>query len=427
MSDYKINIDKPLPDPKIIDRHKDFDGLYDQYQVTRRFDFWRNIYRKPIYFASVAASAAIIFLVFEAVNEELPSEKSVSVLPPLAANDPALLILKVNASAPFSFESASCSQVQIPADAFTDINGNLVSGEVEIYYREQLAATSLTEETATGDHPLGMVEISGFQNGKPLKLSENKAIEVAFFSLDTSDDYQVYTLNEKQDEWILSGNDQVLLAEATNRILPKPERPASTYILEQPEDRLIPKSVETIVPKPGKPFGIKIKNPEDFAEFRNYEKIYWEYLQRPGSANPWEEGLLGENSPWNDVRVRKISAREYELRFARLNASGGISTQTVFATPMFEAKSKEAADELYRERYLAWENAKKAREQQAEERRQDQEKMAAAERDYRAYQQKLKEWESAMADTANTVSPKGAYHKFSVSQTGAFKLAKDKP
>lgn len=428
MSDYKINIDKPLPAPEVTDRHKDFDELYGRYQVTKRFDFWRNLYRKPMYFASVAASAAIIFLVFEAVNEEeLSSQKSASVIPPVAANDPAQLILKANPALPFAFESASCSQVTIPANAFIDMDGNPVSGEVEIHYRElhQLSETAISEVPSAGENSLGMVEIAGFQNGNLLKLAENKTIDVAFFSLDTSGDYQVFALNENRDEWISSGKEQMLLAEATPRLLPKPERPASTHILDQPEDRLIPKSVETIVPKPGKPFGIKIKNPGDFAEFRNYEKIYWEYISKPGSANPWEEGLLGESSPWNDVSVRKISAREYELRFARINASGGISTQTVFATPMFEAKSREAADQLYQERFAAWENAQKARATQAETRRQYQEKIAAAERDYRVYQQKLKEWEAAIADTANR--PEGAYHKFSVSQTGTFKLAKSQP
>ncbi|MDX2250537.1 MAG: hypothetical protein SF052_27395 [Bacteroidia bacterium] len=421
MSNYKINIDKPLPDSETINRHKNFDGVYDQYQVTKRFEFWRNLYRKPTYFAAVAAAIAIIFLVFDTVDEEIRPEKIIPKLAPLTASDPDVMILNINAEKAFSFESSTCSKVQIPAHAFTGPDDEPVSGQVEIRYRE------LRNESTAEANSLGVVEILCSQKGYALKLRKNAFIDVSFFSEDTTSGYNVFALNETRDNWAAAGATEVLLADATPRGISKPERPASTYILDQVNDQLIAKSITPILPKPGKPFEVKISNHRDFPEFRNTGKTYWEYLEKPGSVNPWEEGLLGENIAGYEVKARKTSAREYELRFTQTDASGQILTQIVFATPMAEVNTPEEAEALYRQNYRAWENSREELRQQAEARRREQEKIAAAEREYQIYQQKLREWEASVATTDTVSRTQGCFHKFSVTHTGAFNLAKEIP
>ncbi|MDX2283353.1 MAG: hypothetical protein NW241_04290 [Bacteroidia bacterium] len=66
MPDYRVHIDKPLPGPERIRRHRDFGGLYATYRAEMRLHFWRNLYRNPRVFAGVAVLAAVVLLVFEA-------------------------------------------------------------------------------------------------------------------------------------------------------------------------------------------------------------------------------------------------------------------------------------------------------------------------------------------------------------------------
>ncbi|MEM7654629.1 MAG: hypothetical protein AAF399_00760, partial [Bacteroidota bacterium] len=98
MSKYKIHIDKPLPEPKQVARHKDFDSLYRDYQVNTRFDFWRNLYRKPTVFAAMVAGIAILFLVIQATESESAAPWGSSPIASYQANYQEISILAEEAS-----------------------------------------------------------------------------------------------------------------------------------------------------------------------------------------------------------------------------------------------------------------------------------------------------------------------------------------
>lgn len=432
MSNYKININKPKPDTDTIRKYQNFDKLYEEYRVTTRFEFWKQLYRKPTYFAGLVAAIAIIFLVFDTINEDFQRENPWVMSPPVPGMEPAFMVLNVDADEALTFEAESGSKITVPEDAFVTTEGKEVEGEVEIRYREFrdqidlfLAGVPARYDSANISRPLeflGCMEISAWQNGQPLALRKGKSMEIAFLANDTSRRFGVFALNDEKDNWNRQGRDQMLLADASVGRLPRPERPASTLILDREEDILIPKNVSPIVAKPGKPFGVKIKNISDFPEFRGFEKVYWEYLNMEGSVNPWTEGLVGESSVWNDVRVRKTGPRQYELRFGRISDNGGIVTKTVFATPMFEARSLAQAESLYQERYKAWEEALQQRTELAEQRKDYEEKMALARREYEKYLQRLKAWEESVSGDSVIAEVK-AFRKFAVSQTGVYNIA----
>lgn len=72
MAKYKINLDKPLPDAKRIEAHRNFPALMKRYQVVTRFEFWRKLYKNPLYFASLVAIIAVFYLVIEASQGPKP-------------------------------------------------------------------------------------------------------------------------------------------------------------------------------------------------------------------------------------------------------------------------------------------------------------------------------------------------------------------
>ena len=135
MPKYKIQIDKPLPKPGQIRRHQDFDSLYDRYQVTARFQFWRNLYRNPRYFAGLVAVLSIVFLIFDQ-NEEKATPAVPLINPPFASLEPDFMRWEIMAGEPFTFQHPDGAEVFIPAHCFVDERGVSVCGGITIQYRE---------------------------------------------------------------------------------------------------------------------------------------------------------------------------------------------------------------------------------------------------------------------------------------------------
>jgi hypothetical protein len=430
MSKYKINIDKPLPDPKVIEKYKDFDSLYDHYQVNTRFEFWRNLYRNPTYFAGMVAVFAVLFLVFEGSEKE---QKTPFVFPPSLEAQPEFASFTFDADSGLIYAIESGTRVHLPAQAWVDQQKNVVTGNVELKVRELkdpadmfLAGINSRYDSADNQHILasgGIVEIQAFADGKPVFLGKDKQILIEYFSYDTASHLNVYFLDTTQRNWAFNGNDEVELLAMASQMPTRPEMPA---ILRQ-TDELTPKSMSLgVLPqKPGQPFGVKIKNPNDYPEFQGYAKVYWEYIPANNSSNPWTEGLIGDNTTWGDVRVKRLPKRGYyQLSFSRISG-GKMEVKTVVASPLFKANSLAEAERLYQQKYQEWENAVANREkeiaQQAEYERQKREAQAR-------YQAALSEWQQAMANLDSAAQmPARCYRKFAVSQTGIYNLASTLP
>ena len=164
----------------------------------------------------------------------------------------------------------------------------------------------------------------------------------------------------------------VFLAPDSNALPDRPEPPAELLALADPEtDILVSKSMnpDFLPQKPGRPFGVKVANLDEYPAFRGFEKVYWEYMGN--SANPWEERsyrVRDKAGKMLEFGLSPTRADAFELTFARQTASGGVEFRKVIARPMFKAKTQAEADQLYQERYRDYQAAVQQRQAEIAER-----------------------------------------------------------
>ncbi|MEO0468670.1 MAG: hypothetical protein AAF206_03545 [Bacteroidota bacterium] len=387
-----------MPKPGQIRRHQDFDSLYDRYQVTTRFEFWRSLYRNPRYFAGLVAILSIVFLIFDQ-NQEKPTVDEPLINPPFAKLDPAFMRWEMMAGEPFTFHHPNGAEVFIPAHSFVDAWGDSVCGGIQVRYRELNDPGSLFLSglpLAGGEQPVNtqnIAQIEAFQYGIPLEIRSGKSIELVWEMPPVESDLMVFQLDTAGGTWQAAGlAEQQLLA--VNDV-----RPAIPSILTEVTDELVPRAA--IPPhKPGRPFGVRLKNKADHPEFRAYQKTYWSWIDGHDSANPWEDGLIlssGEQI-WEDVRIRKLGGEKaYELTFMRAKDGGGVEIRKVTARAIFEARNQTQANTIYQQQLedyqrelAAWEAARTAKREREEARRKAK----------RQYDQAIAAWEAGQADSA---------------------------
>lgn len=112
-------------------------------------------------------------------------------------------------SSTLSFNSGT--MISIPENAFVDLKGNTVTGEVSVYYREYsdivdiLAnGVPMAYDSAGQRHffrTSGMFEIFAFKDNEMLNMAPGKNITFDFATLDTTSGYNLYRLNEKTGNW----------------------------------------------------------------------------------------------------------------------------------------------------------------------------------------------------------------------------------
>ncbi len=105
----------------------------------------------------------------------------------------------------------SGSEIQIPADAFVDANGNPVSGEVDIIWKEfhtigdqLLSNINMCYDSAGVQYPFisgGMFDINGAQNGAPIYIAENLTLQVDLVSKSAQKKFNFYQQDPNSGAW----------------------------------------------------------------------------------------------------------------------------------------------------------------------------------------------------------------------------------
>jgi len=429
MTQYKVHIDKPLPDSKRIKGHQDFDTLYDQYQVNTRFQFWRQLYQNPRYFAGLAAVLAVIFLVYQAVEEDRIMDLAF-INPPIEQID--YQSLAFPAGEPILIETEGLRNLQIPAFAFVDAQGQPVNDSVEIRFRElydpmDFALLGVPMQYDSTDQLIAAagVDVQAFRLGERVFLKEGISIEADMVVLTDAADLGLYFLDTTAKVW--ADREGLSLKPMLEPSVPKPEKPILLAQIEQEDLNGITKASAAPF-KPGKPFGVKLKNAADFPRFANYQKTYWEYLEGPGSDNPWTSGLISDVGvqAWEDVRVERLggSAERYRLRFARQTPDGKIELRMVVARPLFEARTQAQANAYYQsqldtydQKVAVWQSERQALR----------ERKALKERLQAEYAQALRQWRQSdaanAADSIVSTETQFLYH-FKINQLGTYQIGR---
>lgn len=292
----KFNIDRPKVSDDEINKHKDFDKLVRQFKEQSiqkaRSDksWWKN---KSIKYAAVISGITVVCTVTylalfnkpkstsndKIITQSTSKTESVSpqptafIKPPLAKVNTTYTRYKVDNNKGADINHPSGSKIRIPKNSLVNKQGELITGEVEILYRElhdqadiiasgipmvyDSAGTKYTFESA------GMFDIRGVQNGEPVFVKQDAALSVAFNSKQATDKFNQYYLDTLTQNWQYLKRDDLpkaekkASAEETAKALKKIE---ARY---EPAIQAIPKRIDSVkvvytrkiekLPKPSEP------------------------------------------------------------------------------------------------------------------------------------------------------------------------------
>jgi len=440
MEERKINIDRePITSAEIATR-KDFQNVLSG-AAPPAITGGKPPFYKTGWFGTTVAGIAIVVtttLATVMLNEEDPSKEQLAITnngpveDPLSYDEDTPCVTSlleeqdvkyasyiVNADEGGTITHTTGSELNIPQHAFIDVNGNEISGDVEIKYREfhdQLdilfSGIPMTYDSAGTTYNFesaGMMEIQGYQNGIPVYIKPAQPLEVSMHSENPSPVFNIYNLDEGNEKWDYIGKDEIIVQEpedglAANltmeEIWKKPEIIESQNLIEKLADEtdaklgeheVAKKSVEQWTKKePAKPNKFNPKNnkfdldvdPKQFPELTVYESVKFEVPSTDKSFTPdvyqinWPEAVITE----------KVKGKIYNLEL-----TNGNDVRNFDVYPVFEGAGYTQAMQVFNSKFETY-NA------------QLQKRIKIQTEKNELYQTKLKEWEKARAEQAVLVA-----------------------
>lgn len=255
MKKYKVNYDRKKPSSEEILSHRDFDGLMKQYNAAPGKVAHQSFWKSAWFIGSMVTAVIVvgIFVIYSNQGNSNPIQKQSSKTIQVATNNPSdtssiqnnsisansfvptkrkisppipgLIIRNhpytVNTRTGATITHISGTKVTFPANAFVDVNGNPVSGNVEVQYREFrdqadffLSGIPMQYDSAGHTYQFesaGMMEISGMMNGQTVYLKKDKKVKVEFASKNSGTKYNLYQFDTLAGNWNYIGKDNVVL------------------------------------------------------------------------------------------------------------------------------------------------------------------------------------------------------------------------
>lgn len=274
----KFNIDRPKISDEEINKHKDFDKLVKQFKEQSinkaRTDksWWKN---KSIQYAAVIAGVTVICTVTytalfkkqnTSANDKIATKTEQQASPTKSTkfiNEPFdnlkvnYTSYKVDNSKGADIKHPSNTKIKIPKNSFVNKQGQEITGEVEIQYREfhdqaDIIASGIpmTYDSAgvrSTFESAGMFDIKGFQNGEPVFIKEDKPLTVEFASTQSADHFNQYFLDTVAKNWQYLRRDNPVLPETNSK--PNASQTEAIKKLEEkyePAIKAIPKRIDSV-------------------------------------------------------------------------------------------------------------------------------------------------------------------------------------
>ncbi len=399
-NNYNIQRNLPEPSREEVEQFQDFESLLAAFEQSKTMagvappSVDEAPARGPLRLAWIAIptaiAAAVALLLWNQSASSLPSPteaaqvadayfKTVPALsPPIKELNPARLSAKVVAEAGGEIALANGVRLVVPKMAFQNDRGKLIeSGEVDIFYREMhdiaeffMAGVPLTYDSAGVKHQLrsvGMVEIIGLQNGRPVKIAEGKSIQVELAASMSEEQanatYKVYHLDTLNRQWEYRGLSKGVF-EVENSTTPS-AKPQSPNLAEQ---NWLARNPAPVAPlRPAKPNGksitfeldprsdIPVESGSEEAVASLQKGAIWQ-VNTPG----FDERALGVE--WKSMRLRKINELEYAMTLIHDLNEVKLTVQPVLVGKDFERANGlyEAALKKYEQDLANWQNQKDA-------------------------------------------------------------------
>lgn len=439
----KVNLNRPEISSAEIAKRKNFDSVLKQTTSVGA----KPLIKKPWFLSSVVAVTIAIVATVVLMNqdkkadqpivekqEQISESDSLALLafykeeeskpcisPPIKGLNVHYTTYKVIAEKGAALDYKTGSKIIIPKNAFSDENGKLLKGEVELRYREFhdavdffVSGIPMTYDSAGVKYQFesaGMVEMLAYQNGKQVNMAPKKEIAIEMASDYKGTEYNFYKLDTVANNWSCLGKDKVIekteisggadvdffgrenetpeyIALETKIVAAKIEKEVQMAALPKP----ISEPTKPAQVKKGKfTFDLDVK-PEEFPELLAYKGLLFEVGDENANFNKSMYDIL-----WEDVTLKEgpKTGENYKLTLKK-----GLKKYDIIVYPVFEGKNYETAMKTYQEKFNKYKvtlDKRIAEEKRVEEvyqakvaenqRKQEELKKAYAEKAANAYKQ----------------------------------------
>jgi hypothetical protein len=260
----------------------------------------------------------------------------------------------------------------VPKNAFMDESGNLVKGEIELRYREFkdpvdffVAGIPMTYDSAGVRYHFesaGMIEITAYQNGKPLNMASEKSINVELSSNDKNPAHNLYKLDTVKNNWSCLGKDKI--STKKNKALDDKTKAETTAtenkiietqkaeLTKQKEAQLA--ALSDLTPQPQKPvkanntkynFNIEV-DASEHPELAVYKGVLFQVGDENKNFNEASYKVI-----WDDAIISEGPKKDENYL---LTLKKGPKKYPLIVYPVFEGKNYDAAQKVYQEKFTKY-------------------------------------------------------------------------
>jgi hypothetical protein len=285
-----------------------------------------------------------------------------AIKPPLNGTNVPYETFSYNATTGDTLFTLNGSVIIFPAHAVLNGDGEIVNGDVEVRTREfndpldySFAGIPMDYDSAGTQYKFissGMIDISAYQNGKPLRVNPGAKPQLNLVSTNKERKTNLYQLDTVNGKWINKGNDEVNLVrvKAINSDSSRDNQPADEIAANEQLDISTEPASVTMPAPPQKASDLHpvinvIIDPESFKELLVYDGLKFEVMDATADK-------VGEDSKteWNNIELKRGEpGGGYKVVF-----SAGSRKVIYHVKPVLEGKDFEAAEKLYQEKLKAY-------------------------------------------------------------------------
>jgi hypothetical protein len=365
MENYNINRNrKPLTDAD-VQKGKNFDAFMNAYTAKKP-----SFFRTGKFYVLAAAAGTVIavgaYMLTSNTTPEGMSESTAFINPLFEQAKNPDTTFTVNADEGALFMNSNGSMIQIPKKAFLDSTGNAVTGDVELRYREFhdaakifLAGIPMTYDSAGTQYHFesaGMIEITAWQNGKPLKTNPDSLIHVAMITNSDEGRFNTYYLDTTAKKWKYINDEKAVTFTA-----PKED---STVTGNSASIAGVPPIPPMIADKSKPSFAIAFDAAE-FPELTSYKGVRFQVDE---SVTPYNKD--DKKVAWEDVVIERMKKADV----LRVRFTAGTREAVYVTTPVVDEKDFAKAKASWEKRNADYEAALKSKAKREEELAQKNEK-----------------------------------------------------
>lgn len=357
----KIDIKNKISDEKAL-KHKDFNKVLSKYNRLKT-----PFYRSPKFLSMVAVSTIVIMLIFMVDEKKAYSNGSYTTTYHSPIGIPVeheLIELTIEKDKPTQVITNGGTLINIPENTLVDSAGNLVTGKVDLKFREFLDQ----KEVFLSGIPMnydsngvkmnfksgGMFEMLAYQNENPLYIAGDKKVKVDLASLQVEDDYNIYYLSPDEKKWTYKNRDKdgftkEEIAKVDEELKNHPTTVKKQQLVAQ-KDKLADSLMAMHEQTPTPPIKLDINkhsfninaNFNDFPILNAFKKVKFQVSDNDKNFHP-----KYAQRRWNSVEIEKANKKnEYTVCFSDFTQKVCFAVVPVFDGENFE-KAKELHDALY--------------------------------------------------------------------------------